>query len=122
MDEPAVREGAQAFCDALAAGNVDAAIERFSPELRRNLGEVLAMLPLPANDVAIESVEHGGTGYNVVIRLIGETDEDLIQTRWKDRDGRPTIVEASHLSRTARALPGEDEAAAGAIDGEAEGA
>jgi hypothetical protein len=118
MDEPAVRDAAQAFCDALAAGNVDAAIEHFSPELRRNLGEVLAMLPLPANDVAIESVEHGGTGYNVVVRLIGETDEDLIQTRWKDRDGQPTIVEASHLSRTARAVSADDEAGPNGTDGE----
>ena len=24
----------------------------------------------------------------------------LIQTRWKERDGRTTIIEASHLSKT----------------------
>ncbi len=109
MDEPAVREQAQAFCDALAAGEVDRAIEAMSPELRRNVGEVLALLPLPANEVAVESVERSGAGYNVVVRLSGEIDEDLIQTRWKDRDGRPTIVEASHLSRTQRAVPDQDE-------------
>ena len=105
MDEPVVREQAQAFCDALAAGDVDRAIEAMSPELRRNVGEVLALLPLPANEVTVESVERGGAGYNVVIRLSGEIDEDLIQTRWKDRDGQATIVEASHLSRTHRAAP-----------------
>ena len=109
MDEQAVRGRAQAFCDALAAGEVDRAIEDFSQELRRNIGEVLALLPLPANEVAIESIEHGGTGYNVVLRLAGEVDEVLIQTRWKDRDGRPTIVEASHLSKTERALPAVDD-------------
>ena len=109
MDEPAVREHAQAFCDALAAGDVDRAIEAMSPELRRNVGEVLALLPLPANEVTIESVQHGGAGYNIVIRLTGEIDEDLIQTRWKDRDGQPTIVEASHLSRTQRAVPEDAE-------------
>jgi hypothetical protein len=100
MDEQAVREHARAFSDKLLAGDVDRAIEDFSKELRQNLGEVLALLPLPANEVTVESVEHGGSGYNVVIRLAGETDEVMIQTRWKDRDGRPTIVEASHLSRT----------------------
>ncbi len=105
MDEPAVRERAQAFCDALAAGNMDVAIESMSPELRRNLGEVLALLPLPANEVAIETIERGGAGYNVVLRLSGEIDEDLIETRWKDRDGKPTLVEASHLSRTQREQP-----------------
>lgn len=111
MDEPAVREHAAAFCDALAAGEMDRAIETLSPELQRNVGEVLALLPLPANEVEVESVERGGSGYNVVIRLSGETDEDRIQTRWKDRDGRPTIVEASHLSRTERETPesAEDE-------------
>ena len=52
--------------------------------------------------MTIESIEHGGSGYNVVLRLASETAEDMVQTRWKDRDGRPTIVETSHLSRTAR--------------------
>ena len=81
---------------------MDRAIESFSPELRQHLGEVLALFPLPANDATLDSVEHSGSGYNVALRLMGETAEDVIQTRWKDRDGRPTIVEASHLSRTAR--------------------
>lgn len=111
IDEETVRSQAQAFCDVLVAGDVGQAIENFSPELRRNVGEVLALLPLPAQAVAIESIEHGGAGYNVVLRLSGETAEDLVQTRWKDRDGRPTIVEASHLSRAARAVPEESSAA-----------
>jgi hypothetical protein len=113
MDEAAVREHAQAFCAALVAGDIDRAIGDFSNELRRNLGEVLALLPLPAKDAEVESVGHGGAGYDVVIRLVGETEEVRIQTRWKDREGRPTIVEASHLSKTvteAAAGEGEEEA------------
>jgi hypothetical protein len=114
MDELAVREHAQAFCDALVAGDIDRAIGDFSNELRRNLGEVLALLPLPANDASVESIEHGGAGYAVVIRLQGETEEVQIRTRWKDRDGRPTIVEASHLSRTVTTPEEEAEAEAAA--------
>ena len=110
MDEPAVREHAQAFCDALVSGDVDRAIADFSEELKRNLGEVLALLPLPATEATIQSIEAGGAGYNVILRLVGESDEVEIQTRWKDRDGTATMVEASHLSRTARA----PEAVAGA--------
>ena len=73
----------------------------------------MALLPLPASEATVASVDHGGSGYNVVIRLVGETDEVEIQTRWKDRDGRPTIVEASHLSKTAReAAAAEEEAEA----------
>jgi hypothetical protein len=107
MDEQAVRARAQAMCDALAAGDVERATADFSPELRRNLGEVLALMPLPANEVVIDSIEHGGSGYNVVLRIAGEVDEVQLQTRWKDRDGEPRMVEASHLASTAIA-PADD--------------
>lgn len=117
VDEPAVRVGAQAFCDALAAGDIDQALESLSQELRRNPGEVLALLPLPANDVTLESIDRSGAGFNVAIRLLGETDETVIQTRWKDRDGRPTLVEASHLSRMERGEPTIEEDGA-ALDDE----
>lgn len=110
MDEEAVRTQAQALCDALVAGDMDRVIADFSVELRRNLGEVLTLLPLPATEAIIQSVEHGASsGYVAVLRLIGETDEVEIETRWKDRDGHPTIVEASHLSATPAAGPPEDE-------------
>ena len=101
MDEQAIRARAQAVCDALVAGDIDRATEDVSDELRRNLGEVIALLPLPSSEASVESVVHGGAGYNVILRLVGETEEVMIQTRWKDRDGRPTLVEASHLSATA---------------------
>jgi hypothetical protein len=117
MDEQAVREHARAVCDALVAGDIDRATQDVSNELRRNLGEVIALLPLPASEATVESVEHGGAGYNVILRLVGETEEVQIQTRWKDRDGRPTIVEASHLSKTVLEGPmGEEDG-----EGDAEG-
>jgi len=113
MDESAVREHAQAMADALAAGDIELATADFSDELRRNLGEVLALLPLPATEASIESVEHSGAGYNVVLRLAGETDEVQVQTRWKDRDGAPTVVETSHLSRVERPAEAIDDELAG---------
>lgn len=113
MDEETIREHAQALCDALVAGDIDRATQDFSKELRQHLGEVLALLPLPANDATVQSVDRGGSGFKVVLRLAGETDEVLIQTRWKDRAGRPTVVEASHLSRTARAAESGEPAADG---------
>ena len=109
VDVDSVRDGATAFCDALDAGDVPRAIEHMSPELQRNVGEVLALLPLPLNESEIISVDRGGSGYSVVLRLVGETDEVELQTRWKDRDGQPILVEASHLSRTERVVPAEDE-------------
>jgi hypothetical protein len=118
MDEPQVRERAEALCAALVAGDIDRATEDFSNELRRNLGEVLVLLPLPSTEATIESIERGGSGYTVVLRLVGETEEVLIQTRWKDRDGRTTLIEASHLSKTELAAPGGETE----VDGEEAGA
>ena len=110
MDDTTVRERAEAFCEALLGGDVDKAITFMSQELHRNLGEVIALLALPATDASIESIEAGGAGYNVVLSLVGETETVLLQTRWKDRDGTPTIIEASHLSKTPTAIGvGEDE-------------
>ena len=102
MDSDSIGERATALADALVAGDIELATRDFSPELRRNLGEVVAMLPLPVSEASIESIERGGSGVVVVLRLVGETDEVVIQTRWKDRDGRPTVVEASHLSKSTR--------------------
>jgi hypothetical protein len=117
MDEARVREHAEAFCASLAAGNIDRAIEDVSAELKRNLGEVLSLFPLPLTEAAVGAIDRGGSSITVTLRLVGETEEAMVQTRWKDRDGRPTIIEASHLSRVERptAAPTNDEAdAAGA--------
>jgi hypothetical protein len=102
MNEDTVRDRAALVGEALIAGDVDRAIGHLSPELRRNLGEVVALLPLPATEVNVESVERTASGYAVVLELIGATDQVRVQTRWKERDGEPTIVEISHLSRAER--------------------
>jgi hypothetical protein len=107
MNDDDVRAATQAVCDAIVAGDVDAAIEHLSDELRRNLGEVVALLPLPATEATIESLERGGSAHVAVIRIVGETDEVQLQTRWKDRNGVPRIVEVSHLSRVERPEAGE---------------
>jgi DNA-binding GntR family transcriptional regulator len=47
MDQQAVREHAQAHCDALLAGDVERAAAELSEELRSNIGPLLAQLPVP---------------------------------------------------------------------------
>ncbi len=102
MDEQDIRARAEAMCAAIVAGDIERATEDFSDELRRNLGEVIGLLPLPATEATIESIERGGSsGFTATLRLVGETEEAQIVTRWKDRDGTPTVIEASHLSREA---------------------
>ena len=104
MEEPQVRERAEAMCAALVAGDVGKATEDFSKELRQNLGEVVALLPLPATEATVDSIERGSSGFVVVLRLVGETEEVLLQTRWKERDDQPTLIELSHLSATEKAI------------------
>jgi hypothetical protein len=102
MNEDTVRDRAAQVGEAVIAGDVDRVIGYLSPELRRNLGEVVALLPLPATEVNVESIERTGSGYAAVLELVGATDQVRVQTRWKERDGEPTIVEISHLSRAER--------------------
>ncbi|HET7520342.1 MAG TPA: hypothetical protein VFK61_02260 [Candidatus Limnocylindria bacterium] len=116
MDEQVVRERVQAFADALKAGDIGRASQEMSAELQRNLGPVVAMLPLPVSEAVTESLDMTGTGFLAVLRLTGESGETKLETRWKDRDGKPTMVEASHLTEEPAAVaasdgPEEDEAA-----------
>jgi hypothetical protein len=75
MEEQDVRARAQAMCAALVAGDVDTAVADVSQELRRNLGEVISLFPLPVTDASIESIDRGGSSFTVVIRIVGETEE-----------------------------------------------
>jgi hypothetical protein len=52
-------------------------------------------------EATIDSVAHSPSGFTVVIRIVGDAQEVMLHTRWKDRDGHPTLVELSHLSQTA---------------------
>lgn len=113
MDEQTVRAQAEAFGQALVEGDIERAIRDLSPELQRNPGEVIALLPLPVTDVAVESIEHGGKAENVVLRLAGEGgDSAMILTRWKDRDGEAVIVELSHVSHGSVPAMSSDDASA----------
>lgn len=116
MTEQAVRDHAKAFCDALLAGDIGQAADELSSQLRSNMGPIVAMLPLPLTEADIESVETTGTGYRAVLRLAGDGGTMQLETRWKDRDGRPTIVEASrvHEEPPGEPLPAE-------FEGEGEG-
>jgi hypothetical protein len=109
MDEQAVREHAQAYCDALLAGDIGQAAQEMSKELRSNLGPIVAMLPMPLTEASIESVEMTKTGYRTILHLVGEGGAIRLETRWKDRDGRPTMVEASHVREEPVAIEAESE-------------
>ena len=72
-------------------------------------GSIMAQLPLPLTEATVKSAEMAGSGYVAILHLVGETDVRF-RTRWKDRDGQPTIVEMSHVAEAPQ--PSELEAAA----------
>ena len=98
MDAQTAREHAESWCAALVDGDMTRAVNQLSRELQANAGQIVAILPLPLTEATVESVEVGGSGYVAMLRLVGENGEIELQTRWKDRDGTPTIVEASHVA------------------------
>lgn len=104
MDQQVVREHAEAHCEALLAGDFDRASVDLSNELRSNLGSMIALMPLPLTEATVESVDVGGSGIVAVLHLVGESGDMQLQTRWKERDGRPTIVEASRVAAPAPAV------------------
>jgi hypothetical protein len=110
MDEQSIRKQAQDYADALRAGDIGQAAKAMSPELQRNMGSVVAMLPLPLTEATVESVEMTGKGYLAVLHLVGDEGAIRLETRWKERDGQPTIVEASHQPEEPPPLALDDEA------------
>jgi hypothetical protein len=110
VEEQTVREHADAYCDALLAGDIERASQDLSNELRANLGQLVAMLPMPLTSAEVESIERTASGFRAVLHLVGETTETRLETRWKDRDDKPVSVEVSHLT----------DAATGAVSGTAE--
>lgn len=107
MEEESVRQSAEAFCEALVAGDVDRASEHLSEQLHANLGQLVALLPMPLTAASVETLERTASGFRAVVHLVGESDETRLETRWKDRDDQPAIVEVSHL---AAEPPVDDEA------------
>jgi hypothetical protein len=118
MDEQTVRAHAQALCDALATGEIGEAAKEMSRELQANLGQLVAMLPLPLSEAEVENVEMTRNGYRAVLRLTGASGSLLLETRWKEREGRATMVEASHLAEAPTGPEGGAEAAGSAESAE----
>ena len=107
MEEADVRLHADAFCAALLAGDIGKAAEELSKELHAHLGQTVALLPMPLIAAEVASAERTASGMLLVLHLTGETEETQLETRWKERDGKPVIVEVSHLAATPREVPAE---------------
>jgi hypothetical protein len=93
MDERQTRDHVQQHADAVARGDLDAAVADFSEELRPQAPQTAQdLLPLPVTDAEVLSVDIGDTEAVAVIRYSGETGEATLRSRWQDEASRPVIV------------------------------
>jgi hypothetical protein len=93
MDEGKTREHVQGHADAVARGDLDAAVADFSEQLRPQAPQTAQeLLPLPVTNAEVLSVDFDDSEAVAVIRYSGDTGEATLRSRWQEEAGRPVIV------------------------------
>jgi hypothetical protein len=93
MDEDKTRQHVQEHADAVARGDLDAAVADFSEELRPRASQTAQeLLPLPVTTADVLSVDFDDSEAVAVIRYSGDTGEATLRSRWQEEAGRPVIV------------------------------
>jgi hypothetical protein len=94
MGEQAVREHAVAYCEALLAGDIERAAQEMSNELRANLGQVVAKLPMPCTEATalplscfVRLAVHADNGADVVVREVAKRLADELARLGRHRHG-----------------------------------
>jgi hypothetical protein len=99
MDERQTRDHVQQHADAVARGDLDAAVADFCEELRPQAPQTAQdLLPLPCTGAEVLSVEIGDSEAVAMIRYSGDTGEATLRSRWQDEAGRPVIVHVEPAS------------------------
>jgi hypothetical protein len=92
MDETRTRSQVQDHADAVLRGDMEAATADFAVELRPQVPQIAQSLPLPVTSADVLKVEVGDEESVAEIRYTGDSGQVTIRTRWRDIDGRPSIV------------------------------
>jgi hypothetical protein len=97
MDEQKTRSHVQEHADAVVRGDMDAVIADFAEELRPQVPQIAQSLPQPVTAAEVLSVEVGDPESVAEIRYTGESGNVTIRSRWREVDGRPSIVAGEPL-------------------------
>lgn len=92
MDEATVRDQALQHAQATVAKDFRAAGSVLSESARGQAGNVMKAMPDPLTDCEVTSVDRDGDAYVAQIRYYGEGGETIVESRWEETEGRPTIV------------------------------
>jgi hypothetical protein len=97
MDEQKTRSHVQDHADAVVRGDMDAVIADFAEELRPQVPQIAQSLPQPVTAAEVLSVEVGDPESVAEIRYTGESGNVTIRSRWRQVNGRPSIVAGEPL-------------------------
>lgn len=97
MDEQKTRSHVQDHADAVVRGDMDAVIADFAEELRPQVPQIAQSLPQPVTAAEVLSVEVGDPESVAEIRYTGESRNVTIRSRWREVNGRPSIVAGEPL-------------------------
>ena len=94
MDEMQAREHIGKHAKAVVDGDLDALAADFSEELRPQLPQLAQNLPQPVTVADVLNVDLEPDEAVALIRYSGADGEVTIRSRWRERNGRPIIVQA----------------------------
>ena len=92
MDEGDVRRHAEAHARAMVDGDLRRAASDLAPEAQKDAGSVMKKMPDPVTGAQIQEIVVDGDSVVARIFYAGGETELVVDSRWKERDGRPMIV------------------------------
>lgn len=92
MDEERTRKCVQDHADAVVRGDIEAVTNDFAPDLRPQVPQIAQSLPHPVTSAEVRSLQVGDEESVAEIHYEGENGNVTIRSRWRDVDGRPSIV------------------------------
>jgi hypothetical protein len=95
MDEPMVRERAEAHAQAMVDGDLRRAASDLTPEAQAGAAAVMKKMPNPVQGAQVQDVASDGDVVVATILYTGGSAELLVESRWEERDGRAMIVTLS---------------------------
>lgn len=93
MDEAAIRDQATRHGQAVVVRNLRQAAGDVAPEAGAKARQVMGKLPDPLTGSEVTHLRSDGDVYVVTIRYVGEGAEQVVESHWSERDGRPMIVD-----------------------------
>ena len=92
MDEATVREHAEMHAQATVERNYEIAGSYLSADAMANASAIMREMPRGLTSAEVRDVERSGDAFICTIRYAGDDGATMVESRWEDVGGRPTIV------------------------------